>query len=58
VFEAVPAEKHRPVLAAAVRLECDALVTGDRTHLGYFDAKTLGGATIHSPRSLAEALLV
>lgn len=53
---AVP-EKDRPVLAAAIRLDCDALVTGDRTHFGAFYGKTLGGVTIHSPRSLAEALL-
>ena len=53
---AVP-EKDRPVLAAAIRLECDALVTGDRTHFGAFYGKKLGGVTIHSPRSLAEALV-
>ena len=53
---AVP-EKDRPVLAAAIRLECEALVTGDRTHFGAFYGKRLGGVLIHSPRSLAEALL-
>ena len=53
---AVP-EKNRPVVAAAIRMECDALVTGDRTHFGAFYGKRLGGVTIHSPRSLAEALL-
>ncbi len=53
---AVP-EKDRPVVAAAIRMECDALVTGDRTHFGAFYGKRLGGVTIHSPRSLAEALL-
>jgi hypothetical protein len=26
--------KHRPVLAAAIRLGCEALVTGDRRHFG------------------------
>jgi hypothetical protein len=59
MFEAVLAvpEKNRPVLAAAIRLECDALVTGDRTHFGAFYGKRLGGVAIHSPRSLAEALL-
>lgn len=51
------AEKDRPVLAAAIRLECDALVTGDRTHFGTFYGKTLGGVKIYSPRLLAEALL-
>ncbi len=51
------AEKDRPVLAAAVRLGCDALVTGDRTHFGALYGKAFGGVTIHSPRSLAESLL-
>lgn len=50
-------EKDRPVLIAAMRLGCDALVTGDRTHFGRFYGRTLGGVVIHSPRSLAEALL-
>jgi hypothetical protein len=50
-------EKDRPVLAAAMRLDCEALVTGDRTHFGAVYGKTLGGVAIHSPRSLAEALL-
>ena len=49
-------EKDRPVLAAAIRTRCDGLVTGDRTHFGRFYGKALGGVTIHSPRSLAEAL--
>ena len=51
------AEKDRPVLAAAVRLGCEVLVTGDRTHFGELYGKTIGGVEIHSPRSLAEALL-
>lgn len=51
------AEKNRPVLAAAIRSRCEALVTGDRTHFGRFYGKMLGGVTIHSPRSLAEKLL-
>lgn len=49
-------EKDRPVLEAAIRLGCDALVTGDRTHFGGGYGKTFGGVTIHSPRSLAERL--
>ena len=49
-------EKDRPVLAAAIRLSCDALVTGDRTHFGAGYRKAFGGVTIHSPRSLADAL--
>jgi uncharacterized protein len=50
-------EKDRPVLAAAVRLGCDALLTGDRSHFGPLYGKTVAGVAIHSPRSLAEALL-
>ncbi|MHB1528402.1 MAG: hypothetical protein ACYDDA_12205 [Acidiferrobacteraceae bacterium] len=43
-------------LAAAMRLHCAALVTGDRTHFGTGYSKVFGGATIHSRRSLAQAL--
>ncbi len=50
-------EKDRPVLAAAIRLGCDVLVTGDRTRFGSGYGRTFGGVTIHSPRSLAEWLL-
>lgn len=50
-------EKDRPVLVAAIRLRCDALVTGDRTHFGAFYGSSVLGVAIHSPRSLAEALL-
>jgi predicted nucleic acid-binding protein len=50
-------EKDRPVLAAAIRHRCQALVTGDRRHFGPLFGETLKGVTIHSPRSLAEALL-
>lgn len=50
-------EKDRPVLAAAIRLGCDALVTGDRAHFGAGFGQTFGGVTIHSPRTLAERIL-
>ncbi|MFO1510868.1 MAG: PIN domain-containing protein [Steroidobacteraceae bacterium] len=50
-------EKDRPVLEAAIRLRCDALVTGDRTHFGRLYGKTIEGVTIHSPRTLAVELL-
>jgi predicted nucleic acid-binding protein len=50
-------EKDRPVLAAAIHLRCDALVTGDRTHFGSGYGRVFGGVVIHSPRSLAEAAL-
>lgn len=49
-------EKARPVLAAAIRSRCDALVTGDRTHFGRGYGRVCGGVMIHSPRSLAERL--
>ncbi len=49
--------KDRPVLVAAIRLGCDVLVTGDRTHLGAGYGKTFGGVAIHSPRSIAHALM-
>lgn len=49
--------KDRPVLAAAIRLGCDALVTGDRKHFGSAYGQQIGSVTIHSPRSLAEAVL-
>jgi uncharacterized protein len=51
------AAKDRPVLAAAIRLGCDALVTGDRKHFGSAHGLEVGGVTIHSPRSLAETVL-
>lgn len=50
-------EKDCPVLAAAIRLGCEVLVTGDRTHFGPGYGQTFGGVTIHSPRSLVEQLL-
>lgn len=49
-------EKDRPVLAAAMRLQCNALVTGDQKHFGAAYGKVVGGVAIHSPRSLAESL--
>jgi hypothetical protein len=45
------------VLAAAARLGCHALVTGDRTHFGRFYGRRLAGVAIHSPRTLADLLL-
>jgi hypothetical protein len=50
-------EEDRPVLGAAVRLGCEALVTGDRSHFGPLYGKTVAGVAIHSPRSLAETVL-
>src|SRR5262245_24994737 len=45
-------EKDRPVLAAAIRLHCEALVAGDRIHFGALYSKAVSGVTIHSPSSL------
>jgi rRNA-processing protein FCF1 len=50
-------EKDRPVLAAAIRHGCAALVTGDKSHFGPLYGKTVRGVAIHSPISLAQALL-
>jgi uncharacterized protein len=50
-------EKDQPVLLAAIRLNCDVLVTGDLTHFGPGYGRAFEGVTIHSPRSLAEAVL-
>lgn len=55
-LEALLPEKDRPVLAAAMVLRCDVLVTGDRTHFGALYGETVRGVTMHSPRSLAEKL--
>lgn len=49
-------EKDRPVLAAAMFLRCNVLLTGDQTHFGKGYGKVFGGVTIHSPRSFAELL--
>ena len=50
--------KDRPVLAAAIGLRCHVLVTGDRTHFGALYGRAIQGVTIHSPRTLAETLLL
>lgn len=49
-------EKDRPVLAAAIRCACAALVTGDKTHFGGLHGAVVQGVRIHSPRSLALAV--
>lgn len=58
VFDHLPLpEKDRPVLAAAILSGCEALVTGDATHFGSLYGKRVEGVAIHSPRSIAMALL-
>ena len=50
-------EKDRPVLASAIRLRCNALVTGDRTHFGVAYGRTFAGVTVYSPKQLAQWLM-
>lgn len=50
--------KDRPVLAAAARLRCAVLITGDRTHFGTGYGETFAGVTLMSPAMAASALLV
>jgi predicted nucleic acid-binding protein len=49
-------EKDLPVLQSAIRMDCDALVTGDRTHFDALYGKAIQGVTIHSPASLVQTL--
>ena len=50
-------EKDRPVLRAAIALQCDALVTGDRTDFGSGFGRTFGGVAIYAPAQLAGLVL-
>jgi len=47
-------DKDRPVLASAIRLYCDILLTGDSTHFGHLYGTSVQGVTPMSPRMLAE----
>ena len=49
--------KDRLVLAAAIALKCDALVTGDKTHFGSGYGERFGNVLILSPLMAAEMLL-
>ena len=49
-------EKDRPVLASAIQHQCQALLTGDKTHCGRLYGQTIAGVCVHSPQSLAELL--
>lgn len=42
---------------AAIALQCEALVTGDRADFGAGFGKTFGGVTIYAPAELARAVL-
>jgi len=50
-------EKDQPVLAAAIRGHCDALVTGDRSHFGSLFGTVFEGVAVFSPAEAAVALL-
>lgn len=50
-------EKDRPVLAAAIALACDVLLTGDRRHFGSQFGRSVGGVRILEPAALARELL-
>jgi predicted nucleic acid-binding protein len=49
--------KDRPVLAAAARLRCGALITGDRTHFESGYGKAFAGVMLLSPAMAADTLL-
>ncbi len=49
-------EKDRPVLMAAIALNCEALLTGDKTHFGPGYGQTFAGVTIYAPAQLAMAV--
>jgi hypothetical protein len=55
-IEAALPEKGRPVVASAIHASCDALVSGDRRHLGRLYGRAIAGVAIHSLSSLAELL--
>ena len=50
-------DKDKPVLAAAVTLGCDALITGDRTHFGHVFGTAVQGVTICSPKLAVRSLM-
>ena len=50
-------DKDKPVLAAAISLGCDALITGDRTHFGHLFGTAVQGVTIYSPKLAARSLM-
>jgi hypothetical protein len=44
----LPAD-DRPALAAAIRLGCEVLITGDKRHFGSLYGERVHGVAIHSP---------
>jgi hypothetical protein len=49
--------KDRPILAGAIVLRCELLLTGDRKHFGRFFGKRIRGIEILSPLQAASKLL-
>ena len=49
--------KDRHVLAAAIALKCDVLITGDKTHFGSGYGERFGNVLILSPRMAGGRLL-
>jgi predicted nucleic acid-binding protein len=49
-------EKDRPVLASAIALRSDALVTGDKGHFNHLYGECVEGVEIYSPNSIAQRL--
>jgi predicted nucleic acid-binding protein len=48
--------KDRPVLAAAIALRCDVLLTGDRRDFAAGFGRSFAGVVVHAPRSLFDAV--
>ena len=53
---ALPAD-DRPVLAAAIRLKCEVLITGDKRHFGSLYGRRVRGVAVHSPASFFSGVL-
>ena len=52
----LPAD-DRPVLAAAIRLGCEVLITGDKRHFGSLYGERVHGVAIHSPATFYSGVL-
>lgn len=50
-------EKDAPILAAAITIRANLLVTGDRRHFGLLFGKKVGGVEILPPKEAVERLL-
>jgi predicted nucleic acid-binding protein len=49
-------EKDQPILCAAIRANCDLLVTGDRKHFGHLYEHSVEGVTIVSVLGVAQRI--